>query len=217
MQRATRSPRRPAGRGARVRRDPEETRALILDAAERLFAVRGPDAVGLKDVASEARVSHALVSHYFGTYGGLVDAVLERRAKGVRERVVALLSQPSAETRPTAVLEALWEVLTDPKAARVSAWALLSGRAESAEFFPRRVQGLRQVADTLEVRMRAQGPTRVTREDIEFLLMLSMAVTLGYALSAPVLRVALGKRPSAAADADFRARVSELVELYLAR
>src|ERR1700733_1325987 len=71
----------------RVRRDPEAARELILAAAEHLFANQSPDVVGLKDVARVAGVSHALVSHYFGTYDRLVDAVLERRAALTRAGV----------------------------------------------------------------------------------------------------------------------------------
>jgi AcrR family transcriptional regulator len=199
----------------RVRRDPEETRALILDAAERLFGARGPDAVGLKDVAGEAGVSHALVSHYFGTYAGLVDSVLERRARRMRERVVTMLAGAQG-ARPTALLESLWDVLTDRSAARVTAWAILTGKAESAQFFPRRVQGLKLVVDAIMERLPPVEGTRLVREDVEFLAALAMAVTLGYALAGPVLSVALGKRASAAASADFRARLAGMFDAYLA-
>jgi AcrR family transcriptional regulator len=205
----------------RLRRDPEEARGLILQAAERLVGERGPDAVGLKDVAKEAGVSHALVSHYFGTYAALVDAVLELRGENLRARVLALLGDPSAEVRPALLLDRLWDVLASPSAVRLTAWALLSGRADGADFFPRRVQGMRLVADAVEARSRttaaAGGAPSPPREDIEFLVALSFVVTLGYGLGRTALRASLGKRANADGDADFRARVVELFELYLAR
>ena len=68
-----------------MRRTPEAARDEILAAAERVFTDALPDSVGLKDVAREAGVSHPLVSHYFGTYEGLVDATLERRLLKLRE------------------------------------------------------------------------------------------------------------------------------------
>ena len=204
----------------RSRRDPEAARALILAAAERIFGARGPDAVGLKDVAREAGVSHALVSHYFGTYTGLVDAVLERRAEQIRNRVIALLGEPTVELRPAMLLDRLWDVMAEPMAVRLTAWALLSGRGDSAEFFPRRVQGMRAVADVLEARMRGRrargrGVSEPSRDDIEFLVTLSFVVTLGYGLGRTAVRASLGKGTSAAADADFRRRVIEVFELYL--
>ena len=56
----------------RRRRSPELARQELLDAAERLFRDLPPDQVGLKDIGREADVSHALVTHYFGTYVGVV-------------------------------------------------------------------------------------------------------------------------------------------------
>jgi AcrR family transcriptional regulator len=216
---------------ARTRRDPEAARALILGAAEHLIGARGPDAVGLKDVAGEAGVSHALVSHYFGTYTALVDAVLERRAEQLRNRVIALLGEPSVEMRPAMLLDRLWDVMAESTSARLTAWALLSGRADSAEFFPRRVQGMRAVADVLEARMRgraasARGGAReasaaeTSRADIEFLVTLSFVVTMGYGLGRTAVRASLGKNSGAAGnseDEEFRSRVVALFELYLAR
>src|SRR6185503_1118148 len=72
-------------RTARRRRDPATARQELLDAAERVFAQRQPDRVGLKEVAREAGVSHALITHYFGTYAGLLEATLERRNRATRE------------------------------------------------------------------------------------------------------------------------------------
>jgi AcrR family transcriptional regulator len=71
-------------REKRVRRTPEEARTLILDAADSVFREHLPDVVGLKDVARAAGVSHALVTHYFGTYAGLVAACSRRRARWAR-------------------------------------------------------------------------------------------------------------------------------------
>ncbi len=78
----------------RRRRDPTEARRELLDAAERVLAIHGPDAVGLRDVAREAGVSHGLVTHYFGTYDALVEAVFARRT----ERLAAEIAERLAHT-----------------------------------------------------------------------------------------------------------------------
>ncbi|HHH11020.1 MAG TPA: TetR/AcrR family transcriptional regulator, partial [Sorangium sp.] len=83
-----------AGKTRRVRRSPEEARSHILAAARRVFAVQGPDAVGLKEVAREARVSHGLITHYFGRYEALVEAVLEEAAWRTQMRIVERLRDP---------------------------------------------------------------------------------------------------------------------------
>jgi AcrR family transcriptional regulator len=55
--------------------DDRTARAVIRDEALRLFAVRGPDAVPLRAVASAAGVSPALVVHHYGSLDGLRGAV----------------------------------------------------------------------------------------------------------------------------------------------
>ena len=64
-------------RPERIRRTPKAARALILEAASGVLADLGPDRAGLKEVAAAAGVSHALVTHYFGTFSALVEEVLE--------------------------------------------------------------------------------------------------------------------------------------------
>lgn len=56
-------------------------RAIIRNAALRLFADRGPDAVTVREIAAQAGVSAALVVHHFGSKDGLraeVDAFAAR-------------------------------------------------------------------------------------------------------------------------------------------
>jgi AcrR family transcriptional regulator len=197
----------------RTRRDPEEAKRLILDAAERVFAAHGPDAVGLADVAREAGVSHALVSHYFGTYDGLVDATLERRALHVRSSVFAELADETAPPDPGALLDRLWAWVSDPVTLRLAAWASLTNR-KADDFFPARVKGLRAVADALETRLPA---AKGRRDDLEFVIGAAVSLAFGYALMRPAIAVSLGKRPGDALDKVFRAKVVELLVGYLAR
>lgn len=55
--------------------DDRTGRARIRDEALRLFAERGPDAVTMRDIASAARVSPALLVRHYGSKEGLVEAV----------------------------------------------------------------------------------------------------------------------------------------------
>lgn len=50
-------------------------RAQIRDAALRLFAEQGPDAVSVRQIAEEAQVSTALVLYHYGSKAGLREAV----------------------------------------------------------------------------------------------------------------------------------------------
>src|SRR5215470_10521856 len=77
----------------RLRRSPEDARAHILDAADAVFRDHLPDAVGLREIAAAAEVSHGLVTHYFETYDGLVAAVIARRLDAARASAFAHLAQ----------------------------------------------------------------------------------------------------------------------------
>jgi TetR/AcrR family transcriptional regulator, regulator of cefoperazone and chloramphenicol sensitivity len=70
------TPRRGPGRPRRV--DQRDTADLILEAATALFARRGFDAVGMREVAAAAGVDVATVHHHAGTKIQLYDACFAR-------------------------------------------------------------------------------------------------------------------------------------------
>lgn len=198
----------------RVRRSPEEARAVILDAADRVFGLHLPDAVGLKEIAREAGVSHALVTHYFGTYAGMVEAALERRFHRLRESLVKQLffahdADASAAELLATYRAAIARDAADPVTVRLAAWAMMSGRTTQDDFFAHRVQGLRLLADALEKR------TDVPREDLEFCLVASFAMTVVWTVGGHALMGALGKKRVRGVDAPFEERVSKMIDGYL--
>src|ERR1043166_3753522 len=97
----------------RLRRSPEDARALILDAADRVFRDHLPDAVGLREIAAAAGVSHGLVTHYFATYEGLVNAVIERRLAAARTAAFAHLAQMTLAADEAPLLSILVDLLED--------------------------------------------------------------------------------------------------------
>jgi AcrR family transcriptional regulator len=80
-----RGPRRPVGAPV----GPDEVRRAVLDAAARLFAERGVDAVPLREIAAEADVDLALIRRYVGRRGELVAAVF----RDVSDRLAAEVAQ----------------------------------------------------------------------------------------------------------------------------
>src|SRR5438094_3939669 len=121
-----------ARKPARRRRTPEVARQELLDAAERVFAHAHPDRVGLKDIAREAGTSHALITHYFGTYAGLIEAALERRIRRLRETIVTKLREAGAISRPVELLAMLFRALDDPVHLRLVKWLVASERPGAA-------------------------------------------------------------------------------------
>jgi AcrR family transcriptional regulator len=191
----------------RKRRRPEEARRLILDAAQALIAERGPDAVGLKDVAQAAAVSHALVTHYFGTYEGLVEEALidhlERQRLDGIERI-------RAAADPEAWLTIAFEQFGHPLAVRLLVWALLTGRLEREDFVVFRTRGLAATVDALEDTLRAAGRT-VDRDVLERSVLLGLSAVIGYTVGRKPLWGALGKRANAERDAELRAQLTRLL------
>src|SRR5689334_5494836 len=86
-------------REGRRRRSPEVARMELPAAAGPTCAKHPPDEVGLKDIARDAGTSHALITHYFGTYGGLVEEAPQRRILRLREQMAARLVEAGAMER----------------------------------------------------------------------------------------------------------------------
>jgi AcrR family transcriptional regulator len=183
----------------RRRRAPELARQEILDAAERVFVEAQPDQVGLKEVAREAAVSHALITHYFGTYAGLIEAALERRLRALRETTLSRLREAGALGRPSELLRILFTAFQDPVHLRLTRWLLASERPAVAHAFGLQDQGLKlvahQVARALDP---AAGPALV--ENIELVLLTAVSAAYGYALGKHALTGALGTRASTELD-----------------
>jgi len=91
-----------------------DTKEHILDAAERLFAKNGIDAVSLRTITTEARVNLAAVHYHFGSKEGLVEKVFGRRISGVnRERIEMLdAAEEAAGDGPLAVEDVLRALFT---------------------------------------------------------------------------------------------------------
>ena len=58
----------------------QQTRERLLDEALRLFALRGPEAVGTRELARAAGTNIASIAFHFGSKEGLYRAVIERVA-----------------------------------------------------------------------------------------------------------------------------------------
>jgi AcrR family transcriptional regulator len=111
----------PGKRQARLARPrgAESGREAIMDAAERLFAERGIEAVSLRTINAEAGYSVAALHYHFGTRDNLVRALLERAQPPMLRARAALLAPLSASDAPA--LEAIVEALVRPLTAGMRA------------------------------------------------------------------------------------------------
>ena len=187
----------------RVRRTPEEAKALILSAALELFAQHGPDAVGLKEVAGQAGVSHGLVTHYFGTYEALVEAAFQEHVDRAQAATLGRVDE-LIEGGPKAWVALAAAHLSDPTYGRLVVWALMSGRLGADDFITHRAQGLRRLLDAIEGRFRG-----VDRSKLEFAVILVMSASLGYSLARKALWGSLGAEADCDAGTNARSTDSE--------
>ncbi len=83
-------------RASRTRRA-EATRTLLLDTAERLFALQGYDATGVRQIADEAGVNLGAIHYYWRTKDMLCRDALERRLVPVLKARIGGLDDVQAE------------------------------------------------------------------------------------------------------------------------
>lgn len=137
-------PRRGRGR-------PTQTRDLqdpILDAAELAFARTGFDGTGLREIATAAGVSQALLRYYFGCKQNLFDAVFRRRGQQLSARRLTLLAGLDKDACARKVVAAYLRPQWDLKMAGGNQAAFLSLQARvHASVDPHLIALRRQIYD----------------------------------------------------------------------
>jgi AcrR family transcriptional regulator len=188
-------------------------RQELLDAAERVYGRANPSAVGLKDIAREAGTSHALITHYFGTYTGLVEAALERRVRRLRERIIEKLREAGALSRPAELIEMLFDALADPVHLRLVKW-LVAGEHTGVAAFALQNRGLQLVAREVAGAL-VTPPTPARIQAIELALLNAVAAAFGYATSKQALASAIGRAPSRELDRAVSSTLASMLQSYL--
>src|SRR5262245_59017473 len=78
---------------ARVRRNAEEARTAILNAAEARLIEDGPAGIRLQAIAADVGISHPAVLHHFGSREALVEAVVARALASLDADLLAALGK----------------------------------------------------------------------------------------------------------------------------
>lgn len=65
-------------------RGEREVRAALVAAAGELFALKGPAAVGIREISDRAGLQHGLIHRYFGTKDALLAAAIEREYQPIQ-------------------------------------------------------------------------------------------------------------------------------------
>src|SRR5271163_200520 len=86
--------------------DRVDTKTRILDAAEKLFALKGFEATSLRDITAEAQVNLAAVNYHFQSKDSLIDAVIVRRIEPVNRRRLEMLAAAGPDPALEQILRA---------------------------------------------------------------------------------------------------------------
>ncbi|WP_245568594.1 TetR/AcrR family transcriptional regulator [Nocardia concava] len=99
-------------------RDPERTRALILDAAMKEFGAHGYAGARISAIAARAGVNVQLISYYFDGKEGLYQAISQQWWQQRRGEVA-----PADTPLPEQLRSYALEALHNPEGVRLLAWA----------------------------------------------------------------------------------------------
>jgi TetR/AcrR family transcriptional regulator len=111
----------------RTPRDPETTRAALVEAAEEIFLQKGFGNTSLSEIAKRAGITKSLIHHYFGSKEGLWREVKTQRFIQYAQRQMEMLqhAQPSAELLKASVAFYFDFLRRNPQIVRVLAWMFL--------------------------------------------------------------------------------------------
>jgi AcrR family transcriptional regulator len=192
----------------RIRRRPEDARALILDAAEAQMKVDGPAGLRLQDVARAAGVSHPTILHHFGSREGLVRALNQRSVEALRNSVLARLesAQPGGDN-----IKHTFAAYRDGVAQRLL-WLIQSG----ADQTPGGLRILDEIVEALHaLRVKFAMPGIVPDiEDTRAVIHLTTLAAFGDAIIGPRLRQGDGAKERAQRDR-FEKWFAKLLDIYL--
>ena len=196
---------------ARRRRDPEATRAAILEAAEELFLAAGPADTPMSRIARRAGVTKSLIHHHFGSKEGLWSEIKKRHFGKYFEVQKLMLS--SSEGTPELLRDSLVAYFrflqSDPRSVRFMSWRFVETDddpclAQEDELFELGMERIREGQEN--------GRLRADVEPIS-MIKVFLAMALHWFQSKPLLCQILG--PETDTDALEETYLEDIVKIFL--
>ncbi len=164
-------------------------------------------------IAREAGVSHALITHYFGTFDGLVEAVFERRTLRLRAVIMERLATTGL-TKAGELIATLFTTFGDPVHLRLMKWMLASERGGVVHALALRDRGISLIAEQVAKAI-APGGEIVVRREIELALVIAVSAAFGYTATKLALASAIGREPDEELDREVQRSLTAMLEAYL--
>jgi TetR/AcrR family transcriptional regulator, repressor for neighboring sulfatase len=198
----------------RVRRAPDEARDAILDAAERRLVTGGPSAVRVQLVARDVGLTDAAVHYHFRNRDGLLDDLLRRAGRRLRDELGAAVEGWDPRTLDVRELSRVIRTTFDGRRyARLTAWLALDG------WRPKGRGMLHNLVDVVhEVRVehaRRLGHSEPAHEDTQSVIRLLLLVEWAEPLIGDSLRLMVGARRDPTATATFDAWFADILTRQL--
>jgi AcrR family transcriptional regulator len=192
----------------------EDARREILDAAQRLLAEGGPDAVRVQTVAREVGITDAAVHYHFGNREGLLEALLREVGRRMKVEFAEVVDNWDSDAFDVESLVGLLDdALRVRGFARLTAWMQLSGWSTKGSGLFRAQAEAMHTART--ERARKSGASPPPLEDSLHVVTLLNLVTWADPLVGPAWRRAVGLPATAEAAARFREWFAAMVQEHL--
>lgn len=200
-----------------ARRSGAHTRAVVLDAAERLFAVHGYRGTSLEEIGREAGLSRGTPGYFFGSKERLYGQVLARIL--VRAQAALATASTRIDAVDTPVRDLVEELVTahigllaaEPALVRLIQWETLEGHGQILDAIGARARAFVELLRSLSV----AGGAGLDEEAATSLLVSAAAMCWFPLAHANALERTFDREPLS--DAAVAAQVQTVVEFVLAR
>lgn len=180
-----------SGSGRRQRRQPQAVRSGALDAARKLLATDGPDAITLKAVADALGMTHTNLIHHFGSAGELQSALMRDMVGELTNTIATAIAQSGggAQDRRRFV-DLVFDAFDKGGAGRLAAWIVMSGNA-------RQIQPVgdvvRDYVTRIEHSLAHDGGNAQLHQRVTSAVLLVTLAALGDAIIGDMLRKTVGR------------------------
>lgn len=204
-----------ARRVKRRRRSAEDAREMILAAAEKRLIEGGADAIKVQTLARDVGLTDAALHHHFGSRDGLMEALLRRAGRRLREEMSAALGGWDGDSYDIgALIDLISGTYATRGYARLTAWMMLAGWRDRGSGIFRETANTIHALRARRARRKGQRPPPV-EETLFAIALVNLVLWAEPLVGAPMLR-AVDLPGDPATLGRFRRWFTELIESRLA-